>query len=148
MRSFFVAVTVVLYATTSGLTFAATPTAEPSLPADIVLWAKSPSKYVCEKHVGKSIVSQLYTLDSPDSIKWIRVLTLNGKKVSQAEYSRKRDAEKKDFSWVYYVRSSPKKSWLVTHEWNEVNQQDGRVIAELVAELHPTVEQLRSCGWD
>ncbi|MDO8521016.1 MAG: hypothetical protein Q7S52_02785 [bacterium] len=113
-----------------GSTFAATPTTEPKLPADIDSWTVV-SRDACNKHTGKSILVTLYSRSDEGFLKQIRVMTLNGQKIYQVEYSRKlNDNPPKGFSYIYYVRNSPAKNWFA-YEWDEVAQGDARTKDEL-----------------
>lgn len=118
----FVAVT--LFA--SSLAFAATPVAEPTLPADLETAWKTYSAIVCNKHAGKSLVEQVYVQQSRTLKKLIVSFSMNGKKVAQYELFRAPTVAGR----VYYVKNSPDQNWL-KYDSDEVDQAEIRLLAEL-----------------
>ncbi len=118
--------------------FAATPATEPKLPSDIGTYGLHEA--MCDKYAGRAFVERIYSQKLPDgSINSFNVIILNGKKVSQIEYSQFRSDNPKIF---IYVRNSPKKNWLkFKFDESEHRQFDERIRVETGL----TREQIHFC---
>jgi len=128
---------VVLAAIFSGVSFAATPTTEPTLPSDIGTYTLQ-GQLTCNKHAGKALTMDVYRKTTDDSSRVAMVISLNGQKIAQTEVSRNADAA---VNAAMYVRNTPEGNWL-KHEKGESAQ----AVARFLAEIGLTREQLDSCN--
>lgn len=130
-----VAVAVALFA--SSMAFAATPTTEPSLPADIGTYQPMGRSTCDKKYPEKALSMEGYMRTINDSAEVILVVTLNGKKVAQAEMLLSHGSTS---SVVSYVRNSPEKNWVM-YTNDESENSDERFYAETGL----TATQFASC---
>lgn len=135
-----------LFALTSPLTFAATPTTEPSLETGMEIGGTLEKLYAgtCRKHPGKILVLTEYLQKTAGSKKYIAVMTLNGQKVDQLERGYLILGREWKYEAVRYVRNSPGQNWLKyklegEHEENEATHE------RLLSELGLTESEWASC---
>lgn len=123
----------------TNIAFAATPVAEPKLPADIAKWEKQ--EFSCTKNAGKSLGQTIYVLEAESSVKFIIVMTLNGQKIAQSEESQSVTAPPTFVQYVRNSQGSPGKNWTAYTE-NEAEV----AITRFLAEIGLTREQFMSCS--
>ncbi|MDO8521550.1 MAG: hypothetical protein Q7S52_05540 [bacterium] len=116
--------------------FAATPTTEPSLPADIGTWEKLELSCTT-RHAEGVFLQEDYRQVVEGSLKFTSVVTLNGQKVAQSEYSEARGSA----SFVQYVKNSPENNWLAYGQ-----EEMPQAIAHFLSEIGLTKEQFESCA--
>lgn len=125
----------------SSAIFAATPVAEPTLPADIGAWNKY-SEDLCDKHAGKALSITEYAKSDDIFRHTIKIITLSGKKIFQLEAF---DVLRQGDGYpvpeiVAYVKNTPGGNWLEYGE-DEFNEASAR----FVAETGLTEAELASC---
>ena len=118
--------------------FAATPTTEPSLPADIETETWNKQEESCTKHEGKALSVNSYMQVTEELSRLITVVMLNGKKVAQWEETQ---PETSRTPFVAYVKNSPEKNWLA-YTRDELEDSNTR----LFSETGLTPDQFASCG--